>query len=126
MLNTERKRYVNEGYYYGLLKLCAFLPMDEANSLYGQFPVGTSMIARSRAEELANAMRTSESRRQHPDSLVFTRQQHRPSSRPSSIVKASKKRVRTRRGCRGRGPGQYTNISRKRKVKVKVEEDCEP
>ncbi|KUJ13664.1 uncharacterized protein LY89DRAFT_720906 [Mollisia scopiformis] len=93
MTSEERKRYVHEGFYYGLLKLCPFLPMGDANALYRQFPVGSEMIERSRAEELAMAIRKLELRRRQAASLV--RQAPRLPGPPIRINKTSKRRRRS-------------------------------
>jgi hypothetical protein len=91
MTHEERKRYVHEGFYYGLLQLCPYLPTDEANALYLQFPVGHAMVERSRAEELAKAMRTTELRWRRPN--IIAPERARPYElRPSQITKASKAR----------------------------------
>ncbi|KAE8443696.1 hypothetical protein EG329_001468 [Mollisiaceae sp. DMI_Dod_QoI] len=97
MPKRERAQYVQEGFYYGLVKLCPFLPTESATSLYRRFLVSSLIIDRSRAAELAMTIRKHHlaQRRSTPASARGLRGLTDPS-------RISKKSNRQRRRLHGR------------------------
>ncbi|KAF8859990.1 hypothetical protein BDZ45DRAFT_688841 [Acephala macrosclerotiorum] len=73
MPGVERKQYVYEGFYNGLIKLCPFLPKDSTDDLVRQFPVDSLVFDRIRAIELAKVIRRFGPTGQRPNALSAQR-----------------------------------------------------
>ncbi|CZR58550.1 uncharacterized protein PAC_08442 [Phialocephala subalpina] len=73
MPKMERKQYIYEGFYNGLVKLCPLLPKDSTDDLVRQFPVDSSAVDRIRAIELAKNIRRLGSSHPRPNPLPARR-----------------------------------------------------